>query len=65
MGFRVLVEEEERHSILEEGIPQQLKALIGDVLLARLGGQGLQHIHYVGLPAQNPFHPLSMVTKSG
>ena len=54
MGFWVLVEEEERHSILEEGIAQQLKAFIGDVLLARLGSQGLQHIHHVGLPANCP-----------
>ena len=61
MGFWVLVEEEERDSILEEGIAQQLKALIGDVFLAGLGSQGFQHIHYVGLPA----HPLSTVRGGG
>jgi len=44
-------EEEERHDILEEGIPQQLKAFIAVVLLAGLGSQRLQHIHYVGQPA--------------
>lgn len=51
MGFRELVEEEEGHSVLEEGVPQQLNALVGDVLLAGLGCQRLQHIHYVWLPA--------------
>ena len=51
MGFRELEEEEKRHGILEEGIPQQLKAFIAVVLLAGLGSQGLQHIHYVGQPA--------------
>ncbi len=51
MGFRELEEEEERHGILEEGIPQQLKAFIAVVLLAGLGSQRLQHIHYVGQPA--------------
>ena len=54
MGFWILVEEEERHSVLKEGVAQQLEALIGDILLARLGSQGLQHIHYMGLPAQCP-----------
>ena len=56
MGFRVLMEEEERHSILEEGIAQQLQALIGDVLLASLGSEGFQHIHDVGLPAHMHRH---------
>ena len=51
MGFRELEEEEKRHGILEEGIPQQLKAFIAVVLLAGLGSQGLQHIYYVGQPA--------------
>lgn len=51
MGFRELKEEEERHCILEEGIPQQLEAFIAVVLLACLGSQRLQHIHYVGQPA--------------
>jgi hypothetical protein len=51
MGFRELEEEEERHCILEEGIPQQLKAFVAVVFLAGLGSQRLQHIHYVGQPA--------------
>jgi len=51
MGFRELEEEEERHCVLEKGIPQQLKAFIAVVLLASLGSQRLQHIHYVGHPA--------------
>ncbi len=51
MGFRELEEEEEGHGILEEGVPQQLKAFIAVVLLACLGSQRLQHVHYVGHPA--------------
>lgn len=56
MGFWVLVEEEERHSILQESITQQLKALVGDVLLACLGSEGLQQKHYVRLPARTHRH---------
>ena len=51
MRLRELVEQEQGDSILEEGVPQQLKALVGVGLLADLGGDGLQHIHYVGHPA--------------
>ena len=51
MSVWELEEEEEGDCILEEGVPQQLKALIAVVLLAGLGGQGLQHKHYVGQPA--------------
>ncbi len=47
MGLWELEEEEEGDSILEEGVPKQLKALVAVVLLASLGGQRLQHIHYI------------------
>ena len=51
MSLWELVEEEEGDRILEEGVPKQLKALVGVGLLAHLGGDGLQHIHYVWHPA--------------
>jgi len=51
MGFRELEEEEQGHCILEEGIPQHLRAFVAIVLLAGLGSQRIQHIHYVGHPA--------------
>ena len=51
MSLWKLVEQEQGDSVLQEGVPQQLKALVGVGLLAHLGSDGLQHIHYVGHPA--------------
>ena len=52
MSLWELVEEKEGHCILEEGITQQLKALIGVVLLADFRSECLQHIYYVWRSAQ-------------
>lgn len=64
MGVWILVEEEQRHSVLKKGIPQQLEALVGNVLLTRFGSQSFQYIHYIGLPAHTHRHALQLACLS-